>query len=108
MRAWAMVLPVVTAAPLLLGACGGGDDEDAGKASTTAQDTREAKRAECFAKYEVPDEISACPRGDAPAEQEDTDGDGLQNDSDPDPYSPANTEEPSEPETAQKTVNIGQ
>jgi hypothetical protein len=107
MKASARVLPLI-AALVLFGACGGGDDDDAGEPAPAAQDRQQANHQECFAKYEVPAEISACIRGDAPPEQEDTDDDGLPDDSDPDPYSPANTEEPAEPETAQKTVSIGQ
>jgi hypothetical protein len=56
----------------------------------------------------VPADISACLAGNRPQEQEDTDGDGLPDDSDPDPYSPANEEQPAEPETAQKVLAIGQ
>jgi hypothetical protein len=96
---------LLLAAAFVLAACG---DDDGGEPSSRAQDKPEAKRKECFAKYEVPADISACVRGDAPAVEEDTDDDGIPDSSDPDPYSPANTDEPEEPETAQKVLTIGQ
>jgi hypothetical protein len=99
-------LALLLAAAFALAACG--DDDDGSGPSTTQQDKQEAKRKECFARYEVPADVSACIRGETPAEQEDTDGDGLPDDSDPDPYSPVNEEQPEEPETAQKVLAIGQ
>jgi hypothetical protein len=100
------VLALLLAAMLALAACG--DDDDGSGESATREGGQEAKRKECFARYEVPADITACIRGDAPAKEEDTDGDGIPDDSDPDPYSPANLEEPEEPETAQKVVAVGQ
>jgi hypothetical protein len=101
------VLALSLAVALALAACGdddGGEEQAAG--GQGAQEER--RKQECFAKYEVPADISACLRGDAPAKQQDTDGDGLPDDSDPDPYSPANEEQPAEPETVQKELAIGE
>jgi hypothetical protein len=99
-------LALLLTAAFALAACGG--EEEGEEPSSSGQGKQQAKRKECFAKYEVPSDVSACLRGEAPSEQEDTDGDGLPDNSDPDPYSPANEEEPEEPETVQKHLAIGQ
>jgi hypothetical protein len=99
-------LALLLAAAFAMAACG--DDDDRTDPSSSAQGGQQAKRKECFANYSVPADVSACIAGDKPAAQEDTDGDGLPDDSDPDPYSPASEEETEEPETAQKALAIGQ
>jgi hypothetical protein len=77
------VLALLLAAVVALAACG---DDDGGGGEPSGQNGQEAKRQECFAKYEIPADISACVRGEEPAAPE----------------------EPEEPETAQKVLTIGQ
>jgi hypothetical protein len=49
MKASALILPLTVTALPRLGACRGGDEEEGANRSTTAQDTRQANRKECFA-----------------------------------------------------------